>query len=578
MRKGESIKEKNELRDFTKSFKRKRVKGLRELKVRNTVVPNIKAKLWATRLCDEMEGRDIGINLPEQMSNVLKDEKKKDGENEGEEIEGEDHVGIGETDQKEKIPPIQKERGEKYVICGTDVEALFPSLEDIECARMVKQAVMNSKIEFDNIDYKMALKYLKICGGEDYMRQVGLGNVTPKWKGKNGACLTVTGEGGHDEKMWREVSRELHDWEKKIIVARVIETAVIVSMSTHLYTFDEKIYLQSSGGPIGMRATASLANVVMKVYDQTWRKLMEREKVVIDLFVRYVDDCRMFMTSLSEGWRWMDTNFVFSWKWREEDLQSGESDSERTTRQITRAMCSLVPFLRFTGEECGMFESKTLPTLDTQLWCEGEITKFLFFEKPQVPNRVLMKGTALPEATIRSSLLQEVVRRMEHCSKDCPPNSRTEVLSACAQKMINSGHSLKSTRLTIVHGVTKYVENIKLDSFPENHKQHRPMYLYKKYNEGERQREKTSARVDWYGEKENGEKVKRKWRDSLKGSWRGANQLQRKIKSMPYTTVIQVPSSRGSRLQVKGCAADNKMLSIGALAKYVRRRLRKVRD
>ena len=71
------------------------------------------------------------------------------------------------------------------------------------------------------------------------------------------------------------------------------------------------------------------------------------------------------------------------------------------------------------------------------------------------------------------------------------------------------------------------------------------MYLYKNYKEGERQREKCGAKTNWYGEKTT---VKRKWRDKLCGTWRGANPLQRKIKNMPYSTVIQVPSSRGSRL------------------------------
>ena len=328
-------------------------------------------------------------------------------------------------------------------------------------------------------------------------------------------------------------------------MARVVETAIIVSMSLHLYCFDDEIYLQSSGGPIGMRATASLANVIMKIYDQAWVKLMEREGVIMDLFVRYVDDCRIFLTAINEGWRWEGNNFVFDWQWREEDIASGETDSERTTRHLARAICSMVPFLKFTGEECGMFKENILPTLDTKIWCEGEKTKYSFYEKPQVPNRVLMKGTALPESTVRSSLLQEVVRRMEHSNAEIQDRTRSDILSSFAQKMINSGHSKKSTRLTLVHGVLKYRENVILDQLPKEHSQHRPMYLYKRYNEAERQREKCAAKTSWYGEKAG---VKRKLRDKLCGTWRGAKQLQRKIKSMPYTTVMQVPSSKGSRL------------------------------
>ena len=47
-----------------------------------------------------------------------------------------------------------------------------------------------------------------------------------------------------------------------------MEAATIMAMSIHLYTFGGQTYIQSSGGPIGMRSTASLAAVVMKVWDE----------------------------------------------------------------------------------------------------------------------------------------------------------------------------------------------------------------------------------------------------------------------------------------------------------------------
>ena len=80
-------------------------------------------------------------------------------------------------------------------------------------------------------------------------------------------------------------------------------------------------------------------------------------------------------------------------------------------------MCQLVEFLEFTGEDKSMFENQRLPTNDIEIWVEGIEVMFSFFEKPQVSNRVIQKGTALPGQTIRSSLIQEVVRRMQNCSK-----------------------------------------------------------------------------------------------------------------------------------------------------------------
>ena len=113
----ESEKSENEI--FMKEFKMKRVERLRDLKVRGSVLPNVKAKLWATRLLDEVNGRDVGIKV---------EKKKKKRKN---------------NEKEEDVPPLQKMREESYSIVGTDVKALFPSLKDVECARIARQAVMN---------------------------------------------------------------------------------------------------------------------------------------------------------------------------------------------------------------------------------------------------------------------------------------------------------------------------------------------------------------------------------------------------------------------------------------------------
>ena len=64
------------------------------------------------------------------------------------------------------------------------------------------------------------------------------------------------------------MKRELNEYEIRLVVSRVIETAVLVCMSTHVYNFGPNLYIQCTGGPIGMRFTASLANIVMKQWDK----------------------------------------------------------------------------------------------------------------------------------------------------------------------------------------------------------------------------------------------------------------------------------------------------------------------
>ena len=53
---------------------------------------------------------------------------------------------------------------------GTDVEALFPSLRDIESARVVREAVMKSNVSIETFDCEAALKYLYIVGGPAHLK------------------------------------------------------------------------------------------------------------------------------------------------------------------------------------------------------------------------------------------------------------------------------------------------------------------------------------------------------------------------------------------------------------------------
>ena len=146
-----------------------------------------------------------------------------------------------------------------------------------------------------------------------------------------------------------------------------------------------------------------------------------------------------------------------------------------------------------------MFEGMKLPTLDTSLWVENNRSiKYSFYEKPTVGNRVLMKETALPLSSIRSSLLQETVRRLQNCSSDLDIKVKQEILSRFANKLINSGHSLKSTRIILVQGITKYLYKVRLDNLDPCSPKYKPLYLDKSYNEDERQVYKYMSKMTWF--------------------------------------------------------------------------------
>ena len=143
------------------------MKRLKELEKKGTPLPNFKAKLWALRIQDEITGYKTFNQL--------------EGRN----------CARGDIQEPQDL-----------VISGTDVEALFPSLRDIESARIVREAVVKSKADISNFDCNAALKYLFIVGGPAHLRECGLSNVAPKWTGPRPDLLSVGGDSGHSNKKW----------------------------------------------------------------------------------------------------------------------------------------------------------------------------------------------------------------------------------------------------------------------------------------------------------------------------------------------------------------------------------------
>ena len=266
-------KKKKKKPSFNIDMKEMRVKNLRKMKLRGSNVPNIKSRLWALRLLDEVSNNEV-ITLPERTQ-----------------TEGDERERI-EKMPAEPVPPMQSNSMTDYAVVGTDVEALFPSLKDLESARIARDAVILSKAQFENVNFELALRYLVVTGGQCHVKECGLGALAPRWLGTRPDLLSVGGDSIGEDAKWTRVKREMSEEEKRIIISRVIETAVVVCMNTHIYRFGNNLYLQQSGGPIGMRFTAALANIVMKMWDLTWIKLMKREKMEWNLYLRYVDDCR----------------------------------------------------------------------------------------------------------------------------------------------------------------------------------------------------------------------------------------------------------------------------------------------
>ena len=141
------------------------------------------------------------------------------------------------------------------------------------------------------------------------MERANLLRLKPKWRGKREDLITVGGDKSRSDKSWKDSTKSIFESEKKRILAYFVEILVNVIMGTHVYEFCGKYFLQVDGGPIGLRSTAYLASLIMKLWDCAWKKLLEREEVDLISLYRYVDDVRNFARPLIPGVRWSGEHF-----------------------------------------------------------------------------------------------------------------------------------------------------------------------------------------------------------------------------------------------------------------------------
>ena len=363
------------------------------------------------------------------------------------------------------------------MVTGFDVKSLYPSLRDIDTACIVREAIIHSDISFEGFDYNRALAYLRVLAGEEIMRKSGLSNLIPKWKGKKVDALRITGDSAKNLENWIFSSHVPTIFEEKLILGLVLEIGVLIAMGSHSYEFAGKFYLQVLGGPIGLALTAWLSSIVMKSFDILWQNLLIKNGVKSLDFLRYVDDVRQFLLGIKKGWRWFDGKFCYDSNWEADDIASGVPDDKRTTNLLLQAMNSVMPFLTFTGECPSDFPDLRLPTLDCNLWESNGKILFSFFQKPMRADKSIDAKTALPASTIKSSLRQEIVRRLTNMHLELDLSEKLCVLDEFYIKLRRSGHEHLDIQILFMEALLKFKNMVSRSKLSPENTNFGPLYL-----------------------------------------------------------------------------------------------------
>ena len=126
----------------------------------------------------------------------------------------------------------------------------------------------------------MSGKYLAIHLSQEEIRNNNLKSVIPKKVKTGGRKVGMAfldsdlDREGNEKWDWKGKRKEPSSLQKKRMVTKAMEIAVITIMDHHLYQFDGKVFRQKEGGPIGLEITGVLARLVMLWWDTEYLKIL----------------------------------------------------------------------------------------------------------------------------------------------------------------------------------------------------------------------------------------------------------------------------------------------------------------
>ena len=399
------------------------------------------------------------------------------------------------TNGTEPALPLQSDNGKRLFI-GADAVALYPSLDRVATARIAGNSVRTTRTKFGGINYVFLCIYLFLIMGTQGMKNAGLSECIPRKKGKSVAkSLSSTVNRNLDE--WDLDDIKFTDSNKREMVATMVQIAVLTLTSTTCYTFNGKIFQQISGLGIGLRASAALARIVMCEWDEIWANGQKRMGLSINLFFRYIDDIRLFLTTINPGWLWEDGR----WKFDQDlvDSHLHEDPLTRTLREIEKSLNGVWNFLKFTTEGENDFNTNYLPTLDfqTKVIDNGRIT-YKYYAKPMSNNLLLQKGTSLSKSCIFSSLRQDLVRRLINTWVEEDTQTRISIIKDFIQLMVNSGHKFSYVKAVVLQAISKFNHMKYRNSLDCENKKYMPMHRTRDYDYERRKLSKYLNSDTWF--------------------------------------------------------------------------------
>ena len=409
-------------------------------------------------------------------------------------------VPAAEGSTPSPLPTESENKEEEMSLVGSDVVALFPSITAERSARIVRDEIQRSEITFEGFDDEKARTYIymnkeKITDYED------IAHLLPKRKAKTGTAPTMAsiGRKWDPNNQWEFPDENISSAQTRKLIGLVAEIATIVLFTNFSYKFGGKFYKQKSGGPIGVRATGAVAQLVMESWARKYREILENSGLKVPLMAGYVDDGRQVTSVLEPGMRFDKESGIFhhSPVAEEEDKMKknqGETSNQRMARVCREAMNNINKDLVFTTESQEEFPNERLPTLDFQMWMKENKIYHTYYQKPMRTPLVIMERSAISNQQKFSILGNELCRRLSNVQIEVIEHRKVlEIVEEFIRELKNSEYSIVQSREIVNSGLRGWKKKI-----ARREKKNIPFYRPASSTVEVRLRKNLLERESWY--------------------------------------------------------------------------------
>ena len=349
----------------------------------------------------------------------------------------------------------------EFSIVGSDVKALYPSIQSESSGKIIRKRIEKTKLEFEGFSVEKALAYIAM-NPELTTDLDEIAHILPSRKSGKTTKLKISAiKQDWDPKDKFEFKQvDLSQQDKKNIVARVVEIATRALFQNHGYKFGNEYYKQTEGGSIGDRWTGCASELVMQTWAEEYQEILTRSKLEVLLLSGYVDDGRQITSSFPLGARYnkVSRSFEITEAALEEDKNlkhGGESNNQRMARICLDAMNDINKDLEFTVEAPEDFPNEQLPTLDFKLWQEADKTiNHSYFQKPMKSPLTIMARSGMGKQQKMQILSNELTRRLSNTNiNNTTKQEITRIIEEFTKELKNSEYHQETAKQIVMSGI-----------------------------------------------------------------------------------------------------------------------------